>query len=590
MDPKSDDITAWIARRGGVIVNLVWIGTLAAAAPQVWPLLGGAEWMRALGLTALALPAIAGLILLPRLIHPFERFLLAMIWTAFAAGIAVTGGGVTGIGALAFLLAPAVAAASGLRDGVVKAASLSGLAALVVAGLQITGFIAPAPMAVELHLPFVLGCALMLATGFGLGALRAVREADAVRAEAERGRVRSKAFDHAPAAIIACDGDGNILAASDALREMSPGLPRELAGLPLCDLGFDDESRADLAARARKAALAPSTGHLVLRGPSGHEADVRFQTRPLPGGGSVALFAEDQGPALQARLREAERAREEAEEEARAKSQFLASVSHELRTPLNAIIGFSDVMKARLFGPMPARYAEYADLIHESGQHLMELIGDVLDMSKIEAERYELVRERFDIDEIVGLVAKMMRLQAEEAGITLSVKRNDVAVPVMGDRKALRQILLNLLSNAVKFTPEGGAIVVMARPSGGQLVLAVGDSGVGIDPEEAERLGQPYQQAANARDIEKRGTGLGLSLVRALAELHGGHMSIASRKGVGTTVTVTLPILADKRGDVETWPAGTVAGLDVRQQIERAQAASQDITAAPSTGRTGTES
>ena len=244
-------------------------------------------------------------------------------------------------------------------------------------------------------------------------------------------------------------------------------------------------SRAELAARARKAALAPSSGHLVLRGLSGNEADVRFQTRPLPGGGSVALFADDHGPALEARLREAERAREEAEEEARAKSQFLASVSHELRTPLNAIIGFSDVMKARLFGPMPARYAEYADLIHESGQHLMELIGDVLDMSKIEAERYELVRERFDIDEIVGLVAKMMRLQAEEAGITLSVKRNDVAVPVMGDRKALRQILLNLLSNAVKFTPEGGAIVVMARPSGGQLVLAVGDSGVGIDPEDA---------------------------------------------------------------------------------------------------------
>jgi cell cycle sensor histidine kinase DivJ len=583
MDPKSHDMTAWIARRAGVIVNLVWIGTLIAAAPQVWPILGGAEWMRALGLAALALPALAGFMLLPRMERPFERFVLAMIWTGFAAGIAVTGGGVTGIAALAFLLAPAVAAASTTRDGVVKAASLSGLAALVVAALQATGFIAPAPMAVELHLPFVLGCALMLAAGFGLGALRAVREADAVRREAERGRIRTQAFDTAPAALVACDADGNILAASDGLRALSPGLPRELAGLPLSDLAFDETARAELGARARRASLKPSSGHLVLRGQTGHEADVRFQSRPLPGGGSVAVLAEDRTPVLEARLREAEDARETAEEEARAKSQFLASVSHELRTPLNAIIGFSDVMKARLFGPMPARYAEYADLIHESGQHLMELIGDVLDMSKIEADRYELVRERFDIDEIVGLAAKMMRLQAEEAGITLSVKRNDQPVPVQGDRKALRQILLNLLSNAVKFTPEGGAIVVMARPSGGQLVLAVGDSGVGIDPEEAERLGQPYRQAANARDIEKRGTGLGLSLVRALAELHGGHMTIASRKGVGTTVTVTLPILAEQRGEVESLPVDT-AGLDVRQQIERAQAASQDIS--PPLGKT----
>jgi cell cycle sensor histidine kinase DivJ len=578
MDPKSHDMTAWIARRGGVIVNLVWIGTLIAAAPQVWPLLGGAEWMRALGLAALALPAVAGLMLLPRLDRPFERFVLALVWTGFAAGVAVTGGGVTGIAALAFLLAPAVAAASGVRDGVVKAAALSGLAALVIAGLQLTGFIAPAPMAVELHLPFVLGCALMLATGFGLGAARAVRDADAARREAERGRIRSKAFDTASAALVACDADGNILAASDGLRSLSPGLPRELSGLPLAELGFDDEARADLGARARRAGLTPTEGHLLLRGHAGHEADIRFEARPLPGGGSVAVLAPDRSPALEAQLRDAEAAREAAEEEARAKSQFLASVSHELRTPLNAIIGFSDVMKARLFGPMPARYAEYADLIHESGQHLMELIGDVLDMSKIEADRYELVRERFDIDEIVGLTAKMMRLQAEEAGITLSVKRNNAPVPVLGDRKALRQILLNLLSNAVKFTPQGGAIVVMARPSGGQLVLAVGDSGVGIDPEEAARLGQPYHQAPNARDIEKRGTGLGLSLVRALAELHGGQMSIASRKGVGTTVTVTLPILADKRGDVETWPSDGVAGMDVRQQIERAQAVSQDLT------------
>ena len=578
MNGKSLDIAAWLARQGGPLVNLVWIGTLAAAAPQVWSLLAGPEWMRAITLLLAAMPALAGFILLPRLDRPFERFLLALVWTAFAAGIAVTGGGITGLGVLAFLLAPAVAAAGGERDAVVKAAALSGLAALLVGALQATGFVDPAPMAVELHLPFVLGCALMMAVGFGFGAMRAMHETDIVRAEADRGRVRSKAFDAAPAALVACDGDGHILAASQGLRDLSPGLPRDLSGLPLADLGFDDEDRAGLAAAARRATLKPLGYDLVLRGDAGREDNVRLESRPVHGG-SVAVISRNATPALEDKLREAEAARDHAEDESRAKSQFLASVSHELRTPLNAIIGFSDVMKARLFGPMPARYAEYADLIHESGQHLMELIGDVLDMSKIEADRYELVREHFDIAEVLGLAAKMMRLQAEEAGITLSVKRNDGPVPVFADRKALRQILLNLLSNAVKFTPDGGAIVVMARPSGGQLVLAVGDSGVGIDPEDARRLGQPYRQAANARDIEKRGTGLGLSLVRALAELHGGQMNIASSKGVGTTVTVTLPVLDSETGDVEPLPSAQ-PGLDVRQQIERAQAASQDITTA----------
>lgn len=214
----------------------------------------------------------------------------------------------TGIAALAFLLAPAVAAASGTRDGVVKAAALSGFAALLIGALQFTGFVAPAPMAVELHLPFVLGCALMLATGFGLGGLRAAREADAVREEAERGRVRSKAFDAAPAALVACDGDGTILAASDGLRSLSPGLPRQLSGLPLGDLGFDEDSRSLLAAQARRAAQTPTSGQLQLRGASRDEADVRFETRPLPGGGSVGVLAEDRTPVLEARLQEAENA------------------------------------------------------------------------------------------------------------------------------------------------------------------------------------------------------------------------------------------------------------------------------------------
>lgn len=575
MDKPKRDISLWIARRGGPVVNLIWLATVAWAAVQLWPQLTMPAWLSVTGLVAIAFPAIAGLILRPRMGRAFERFIIAMLWTSLAVGVTASGGGVLGLGVLAFLLPPAVAAASGDRDAVFKAGAVSGSAALVTLGLHVAGFIRPAPEMVAVHLPFVFGLAVMVAYGFSCAALRAIRKADRVEAEAERGRARTAAFDAAPSALIACDHEGHILAASSGMRDLSPGLPPSIDNLPVGDIGFDEEDRVHLASATRRAAAGPLTDLLTVRGERGRPETVRLDAAPIPGG-TVAALTRDNSVTVEDALREAAAARQEALDDARAKSQFLASVSHELRTPLNAIIGFSDVMKTRLFGPLPARYAEYADLIHESGQHLMELIGDVLDMSKIEADRYELVEEEFDVGEVVAVAAKMMRLQAEEGGLTLSIDPIDQPIEVTADRKAVRQILLNLLSNAVKFTPHGGAVVVMARALGSNLVLAVGDSGVGLDQQDAELLGQPYRQAGNARDIENRGTGLGLSLVRALSELHGGTMSIASRKGVGTTVTVTLPVLSDARGEV----VSEDGRLDVHKQIERAQKASDGLVSA----------
>lgn len=571
MKHSDTGIFHWITRRGGLTVNAIWLATIGFAAPQVWPMLGGPVWIKALAIAGLAFPAIAGFVLAARLDRPFERFALALFWTALAVAVTTSGGGVTGIAVLAFLLAPAVAAASGSREAITKSAALSGLASLIVLGLQMTGFVKPAPLAVELHLPFVLGTVLAIAAGFSFAATRAIRANDTARREAEHGRLRGRAFDAAPAALFICDTNGNILAASQGVQGLSPGLPRDIASLPVADLGFDEEDRVNLAAATRRASARRTEDQLMVRGQRGRAETVSFNAVPIHGG-SVAVLARDNTIVAENAIREAEQARENAREEIRAKSQYLASVSHELRTPLNAIIGFSDVMKARLFGPLPARYAEYADLIHESGQHLMDLIGDVLDMSKIEADKYELVEESFDIAEIIAISTKLMRLQAEEAGLSLTVDAMEGPIMVKADRKALRQILLNLLSNAVKFTPDGGAVVVMTRASGNKLVLAVGDSGVGIDPSEAERLGQPYTQAASARETDKRGTGLGLSLVRALAELHGGKMSISSRKGQGTTVSVSLPILEEERGTLGTHP-----GLEVHRQIERAQEATQSL-------------
>jgi cell cycle sensor histidine kinase DivJ len=245
------------------------------------------------------------------------------------------------------------------------------------------------------------------------------------------------------------------------------------------------------------------------------------------------------------RAREAEltHAREEAEAQNAGKSRFLANMSHELRTPLNAIMGFADIMRQNLFGPLPGRYAEYPELIHESGGHLLELINDVLDMSKIEAERFELNLEAFDAREAVNAVLRLMRGQADRAGVHLRGVVPREALPVTADRRALKQITLNLISNALKFTPRDGAVTVTLHPSGDLLELVVADTGAGIAPEDLARLGRPYEQAGDGA-LRAEGTGLGLSLVRAFARLHGGEMTIESRLGEGTTVIVRMPVMA----------------------------------------------
>ncbi|MEY4256131.1 MAG: hypothetical protein RLZZ141_1358 [Pseudomonadota bacterium] len=253
-----------------------------------------------------------------------------------------------------------------------------------------------------------------------------------------------------------------------------------------------------------------------------------------------------------------ETARIEADEMNAGKSRFLANMSHELRTPLNAIMGFSDIMRTQMFGPLTGKYAEYVELIHESGRHLLDLINDVLDMSKIQAQRYELTREIFDIREPVSAALRLLRVQADEAGVKLRGSLPTGLVEANADRRALKQIVINLVSNAIKFTPVGGQIAVNVVAYGDLLDLSVIDNGIGISAEDLSRLGRPFEQVGDTtRQIG--GTGLGLSLVRAFAELHGGEMIIESRLGEGTTVTVRLPVL-------------DVAPLSPLQPVEATQA------------------
>jgi len=242
------------------------------------------------------------------------------------------------------------------------------------------------------------------------------------------------------------------------------------------------------------------------------------------------------------RIEDLRRSQELASRETDDKTLFFAGVSHELRTPLNAIIGFSDMMRSRLFGPLPSKYAEYADLIHDSGQHMLDLIGDVLDLSKVEAGRYTLQYDTFDAADVIRSSVKMIRPAADAAEVRLDVAVEvDETLLIEADRKAVRQILLNLLSNAIKFSHKGGRVSVSAFEQNRALVLRVEDEGEGISAEDLVTIGTPYTQSASGLSSEERGSGLGLSLVKSLTELHQGEFDIESQLGQGTQVTVSLP-------------------------------------------------
>jgi len=222
------------------------------------------------------------------------------------------------------------------------------------------------------------------------------------------------------------------------------------------------------------------------------------------------------------------------------KSEFLANMSHELRTPLNAIIGFSEVLGERLFGDLNEKQEEYLKDIHASGQHLLSLINDILDLSKIEAGRMELELTDFDLPTAIDNALTLVRERAGRRGIALHQAADEGVGQTRGDERKIKQVLLNLLSNAIKFTPDGGRIAVRARPVDGSVEVSVSDTGVGIAPEDQEAIFEEFRQVGTAaKKVE--GTGLGLALSRKFVELHGGRIEVQSQLGVGSTFTFTIP-------------------------------------------------
>jgi len=239
---------------------------------------------------------------------------------------------------------------------------------------------------------------------------------------------------------------------------------------------------------------------------------------------------------------QSEKALKRAEAANRAKSEFLANMSHELRTPLNAIIGFSEMIHSRAFGTNPEKNIEYGAIIHQSGHHLLALINDILDLAKIEAGGLSLKDSEFDLGVLIGKCVELMQAKAEMGDISLHCEPVVGPVGIRADERAIRQIVLNLLSNSLKFTPALGCVRTFLRiEADGQIVFGVTDTGYGIREEDLERVFQNFGQGRHDVAMPDKGTGLGLPIIKGLAEAHGGSVSLKSRVGEGTAVTITLP-------------------------------------------------
>jgi signal transduction histidine kinase len=294
--------------------------------------------------------------------------------------------------------------------------------------------------------------------------------------------------------------------------------------------------------------------------------------RAMPDGAVLSVYSDV------TEIKESERkilhARSQAESANQSKSEFLANMSHELRTPLNAIIGFTEIIAEELFGPLDnPRYLEYMRDILASSQHLLSIINDVLDMSKIEAGKFELAKKPVTLQAIIGDAVRMMRERAQIRGISLvlSVVPDDIVM--WADERALLQILLNLLSNAIKFSGDGGTVTIrLAAASGGEAVIEIEDRGIGMTEEEQQRALQPFGQAKPVITRGYGGTGLGLPISKGLVEAHGGTLTINSARGSGTIVRVSLATDPSLTGT--DWPAPE-AGMDGADRVSPSVVVSQ---------------
>lgn len=533
------------SRHNGLIMpSLVWLAVLAAAflgahlkgldINMIWPMV-----------VIASVPAFISLLFSPILQREWAQLIVIFAWLALAIIACISIAYIPM--AVLFLCAPA-AAALFEKEKVVEAMVMAAIFAALLwyAGEQ--GYI-PESLTSETQTLWGKQAGLIATIGLMITTMfAAARSKNSYLGESsnrpDHHSAESEALLNAiDGAVLRFDGHNRLVSANTQTRKLfrlEQGSPQ----MPLRSLmPYDADAQQDIEDLIAQARLTQKSQNKRLQARFDKDEISVLDALATPINTSEILLHLRDVTAEESRVETVLRSNATAQQDKDDKTLFFAGVSHELRTPLNAIIGFSDMMRSRLFGPLPGKYAEYADLIHDSGQHMLDLIGDVLDLSKVEAGKYELHYDHFDAADVIRSSVKMIRPTADQAEVVLSVGIDDNdPLLIEADRKALRQILLNLLSNAIKFSHKGGHVIIAAKVSGDTLSLSVQDKGIGMSPEDVATLGQPYQQASSAAMVEDRGSGLGLALVKSLAELHGGRFAVASQLGEGTTVDVFLPV------------------------------------------------
>ena len=483
--------------------------------------------------------------------------LSSLALTGLVTVVAVLTGGIASFAAIWLVIVPLEASLSASRR-VVAIASTFALAAagLLVLVSAFDLLPAPAPGAHVTLAALGIVSAALYAAGLALGAEALSRTSFwLLYAEEDRYRLLARNMTDV---MTRHSRDGAVLFVSPVAHSLFGCGVAELHGQGLFSRVHVADRPAYLTALGDTAALGESCSAEFRVRREAFDADgrptsqflwIEMRCRPLqqatiePGSRREVVAVLRDVTERKRQLQALEQARAEAERANAAKTRFLATMSHELRTPLNAIIGFSDMlMNEAALRLDTERRNEYAGLINGSGQHLLGVINGILDMSKIETDNFEITPEPFAPAQVITVCCDLLALHANEAGVGLERVPGGELPEIVADKRALNQILLNLLSNAIRFTDRGGRVTIGARAEAGNIVFVVEDNGIGINEEDLARVGEPYFQARASYDRRHGGTGLGFSIVKGLVRLHGGEVTIHSRIGVGTRVSVRLPL------------------------------------------------
>ena len=522
-----------------------WMGATALICLLAWRF--GAKVETAAAAAALALaPAVVTFLVLGRWGENWARTLAIFSWIAFATVACVLTGAMASPAVAAFLIAPGIAAHTGERERVVEATLFSAFGAFaassMAAAAQARGAVGPEGLDL---LPSLRGA---LAVVFVGGLMAQVLELTPRSLVAKPGPtgvtpVRGRAMLAQGTASMVLNSQGEALAYTPAcaavlgvVGRLRPNgkLSEALAGT------VDGETRANLQ-QAIEAATKGADARLAMiaRAIDGPVRTVELTLRPA-GAGLAGLTAVDI-TALGTRVAEAQAALTAAAGASEAKSRHVGELSHELRTPLTHIIGFAELMEREVFGPMPEKYGEYAGLIRASGSHLLSLVNDMVDLSRIEEGRHALELADFNVCDVAGEVVALSQGSAQNKNISLTLQAPGGPLAVRADVRAVRQMLINTVGNAVKFTPEGGQVRLALRAEGVNLLIDTIDTGPGISDQDKAILGERFVRGAHANGAA--GSGLGLSLVKALAELHQGQLSFHDAPEGGALVRITLPVV-----------------------------------------------